>query len=355
MTKLKILINTPDINKIGGVANFFQSLEGKFINEVRYNYIGGSSKKSNFILSLLSDYIRFFAILLKFRPDIVHINPSLDKKSVLRDAVYVLISKLFFRKLLVFWHGWQEKTEHSVTKKYSRIFKRIFNLADAHCVLASDFRTALLRWGISKPVFLETTIFNEDILSGFKIEEKSYEPSVLFLSRIEEEKGIFIALETFERIAEKFPLLKMKVAGTGNGLERAKRFVEEKNLKNIQFLGFVTGNDKRKVIQESLINFFPTFYGEGMPISILESMACGSIIITRPVGGIKDFFEVDKMGYAFESRESSVYADYLSKLICDPEMIKTISEFNHKYALENFRASKVAQRIEKIYSDLIEK
>jgi glycosyltransferase involved in cell wall biosynthesis len=356
MKKLKVLINTPDISKIGGVANFYLSLNGKFENEVKYNYIGGSSKKSNFILSLITDYIRYIVVLIKFRPDIVHLNPSLDKKSVLRDAVYVIITKLFFRKLLVFWHGWQDKTESVITKKYAFVFRIIYNRADSHCVLASDFKNALIKWGITKPVYLETTIFNEDILKGFNIENKKItNSSMLFLSRIEEQKGIFIALETFETVVKEFPESKMLVAGTGEDLDRAKKYVEVNKIKNVEFLGFVTGEKKHEIIQNSLINFFPTFYGEGMPISILESMACGSIIITRPVGGIKDFFENDKMGYITESKDPNDFAVILKKLLKDMNKLKEISGYNYRYANERFKASAVAKRIENIYSEIVNK
>lgn len=354
MGKIKVLINTPDISKIGGVANFYQSLHGKFENEVRYNFIGGSSKKSNFIFSLIADYFRYIIVLIRFRPDLVHLNPSLDKKSVLRDAVYVIITKVFFRKLLVFWHGWQDITESAITKKYSFFFRLVYNLADSHCVLASDFKKILINWGISKPVYLETTIFNEDILNGFRIEDKKIDPvTILFLSRIEEQKGIFIVLETFGRINKEFPECKLAVAGTGQGLNKAKKIAEDKQIRNVEFLGFITGEKKRDIIQKSLINFFPTFYGEGMPISILESMACGSIIITRPVGGIKDFFENGIMGSLTESKDPADYEIILSQLLRDKNKLKEISEYNHKYALEHFRAIEVAKRIEKIYSGIL--
>lgn len=351
--KLKVLVNTPNINKIGGVANFYQSLNGKFSNEIKYNYIGGSSKKSNFVLNLFWDYVKFVFTLIIFRPSLVHLNPSLDKKSILRDAVYVLISKLFFRKILIYWHGWQTKVEDDITKKHSKIFRIIFNLADSQCVLASDFKNTLLSWGFSKPIYLETTIFNDSILNNFDLQNKPYDnPVLLFLSRIEESKGIFIALESFKVISKDLKC-KMLVAGTGEDLEKAKKFVNDNKIENVEFLGFISGDEKNKIIQNSTINFFPTFYGEGMPISILESMACGSIIITRPVGGIKDFFINDKMGYTLESKDPEDYVEILRNLLNAPEKIRVISEFNHKYALENFKASKVVKRIENIYSKIL--
>lgn len=352
--KKKILINTPDINKIGGVANFYLALNGKYSNRVRYNFIGGRSKKSNYLITLFMDYIKFLIIIVSFKPQLVHLNPSLDKKSILRDSIYVLISKLFFRKTLIFWHGWQEYTELIISNKYSKIFKFIFNLSDAHCVLASDFKKSLRKWGISKPVYLETTIYNDAIMKGFDLRLKEFDhPKILFLSRIEEQKGIYIALDSFKIISKKFKNVKMLIAGTGKELNKVKEYVINRKIKNIEFLGFVTDEKKSDVIQSSLIYFFPTYHGEGMPISILESMACGSIIVTRPMGGIKDFFEDEKMGFITESKDPKVYAELLTKLLKDRQKLQAISKYNHEYAKERFSASKVADRLEKIYDNII--
>jgi len=155
----KIIINTPDINKPGGVANFYLGLNGKFKDEVIYNYIGGSSKKSFFVFNLIADYFRFMVKIFKLKPSIIHINPSLDRKSLLRDSVFIIIAKLFGKKLLISWHGWQMKTEKSISDKHKRLFRFFFGKADGMTVLSEDFKNALLSWGIKCEIYVETTLF----------------------------------------------------------------------------------------------------------------------------------------------------------------------------------------------------
>ena len=89
-----------------------------------------------------------------------------------------------------------------------------------------------------------------------------------------------------------------------------------------------------------------------MPNSVLEAMAFGLPIITRPVGGIADFFENSHHGFITKSRDPSVFANYIEKLISNKVLYKKSSLYNYKYAQENFLASKVAKVLEKIYREV---
>lgn len=59
---------------------------------------------------------------------------------------------------------------------------------------------------------------------------------------------------------------------------------------------------------------FPT-YGEGMPVSLLEAMAFGFPVVTRPVGGIKDFFENGKHGFLTNSKDPEIFAELIEKFL----------------------------------------
>jgi glycosyltransferase involved in cell wall biosynthesis len=89
-----------------------------------------------------------------------------------------------------------------------------------------------------------------------------------------------------------------------------------------------------------------------MPTSVLEAMAFGLPVITRPVGGLVDFFENDKMGYLIESLNPLDYAQKIDLLINDIEKANAIANYNMEYAHEYFLASKVARQLEKILSKI---
>jgi glycosyltransferase involved in cell wall biosynthesis len=73
-------------------------------------------------------------------------------------------------------------------------------------------------------------------------------------------------------------------------------------------------------------------------------------VITRPVGGLVDFFQNGKMGEMLDSLEPSDFAKCIEKYMLDEDLTKKTSLYNHVYAKENFMASKVAKRLEAIWN-----
>ena len=345
MKKLKILLNTIPVTSPGGVADHFLGLRDKFQNEVIYNYIGGKSRNKFFALNQMADYIKFAMKILSNRPDLIHLNPSLNKKAIIRDALFLLIAKLFNKKIIVFWHGWKISDERLITINYSRLFKFVYNMANAHIVLCTDFKSRLIAWGINTRIYLETTKVDDDLLLNFNIYSKKYNNTILFLARVEKNKGIYLTIDAVNKI----PDCSLVVAGTGSELTKAIQYVKDRNINRIKFVGYVSCNEKIDTLMKASIFVLPTWHGEGMPTSVLEAMAFGLPVITRPVGGLKDFFENDKMGYITKSKNPEIIAELINDLIKNKEKMRKIGQYNHEYAKKYFLASKVAGRLEKIY------
>lgn len=348
---MKILINTPDIFLIGGVANHYYGLFPFWSAKVDYNYIGGRKGIAGPLI-LPFDYAKFVFLCLFGKYHVIILNPSLNKTAITRDALFLKIASLLNKKCLVFWHGWDKIEEEKINAKPTKFYRQ-FRKAMGFFVLSSEFETKLKQWGIDKPIWLTTTKVNDKLIEDFKIEDKKYDSfNLLYLARIEKEKGIFITLEAFEIILQTYPNCNLYVAGNGNASQEAKELVAKKNLKNVYFLGNISGNELIKVFTSSSVYILPTSHGEGMPTSVLEAMAFGLPVITRPVGGLVDFFENGKMGYMLESLEAADFVKPVEELLSNPQMMSEIGRYNHEYAKKHFMASQVAKSLESIFQDV---
>lgn len=347
---MRILVNTTPPSNPGGVANHYKGLKNYWKEEVRYNYIGGRYGISGAFL-LPFDWVKFIIVCLWFRPNLVVLNPSLGVKAIKRDSIFLKTSKLLKLKIAVVFHGWNEDTEKKTEKNPDK-FVNTFNKADVFFVLASAFQQKLINWGIAKPIHLTSTKIDNQLISEFKIEDKKYEKTLLFLGRIESEKGIFTALKTYQMVKRDFSEAKLIVAGDGSALSEAKEFVKSERLDDVDFRGYLRGNELINAYKESDIYLFPTTHGEGMPTSVLEAMAFGLAIVTRPVGGIKDFFENHKMGSLIDSVNPEEFAYWIKNILNDPQKLKEMGLYNHEYATKNFLASSVANKLEQIFKEM---
>lgn len=266
-----------------------------------------------------------------------------------------MISCFFSVKKIVFFHGWESEFAEKISRS-PKLFSWIYGRADCFIVLASSFKRQLLEWGIHTPTFLTTTKFDDRLIVGRDIRARHHVESLLFLARIEEEKGIFVALSAFQILQSDFPDLRFKVVGNGGALEDAKRFVIDKRIDHVEFCGVLSGSALSEAFTQSDIYLLPTWHGEGMPTSILEAMAFGLPVITRPVGGICDFFIDGDMGELISSKNPEDFALAIRKFLESDVLLQETSEFNKSFARDHFAASKVARSLESIfYSTLEEK
>ncbi|MEX2485548.1 MAG: glycosyltransferase family 4 protein [Brumimicrobium sp.] len=347
---MRVLINTTPPTNSGGVANHYKGLKKYWTEEVHYNYIGGRKGIPGSLI-IIVDVLKFIFKMLIVRPDVVLLNPSLGKTAIKRDGVFLTLSKIFNKPTVVFFHGWDEFMVEKISKDSASFVKR-FNKADKLLVLASSFKQQLQNWGITKPIELTTTKVDDELTEGFRIDKKSTGKTILFLARIEKAKGILIALESFNKIKDKIPDAELIVAGSGSALDEAKRYVEKENLTGVEFSGYVRGNDLKKTFKSSDVYLLPT-YGEGMPTSVLEAMAFGLPVISRPVGGMVDFFENGKMGYLIDSYNQGDFAEKVIEILSDEEKLRKMGRYNYEYAKEHFYASYVAKQLENSFRELI--
>ncbi len=301
-----ILIVTPKLSTSGGVSSFWNALLPKLniYNDLNISTIeiGGHGK------NVFGPFVDQWKIrkTISNKIDLVFLNPSLGSRSFFRDALFAkqLINNGI--PFVVFFHGWSLDFEKKVDVKYIRFFLKTFGQAKKIFVLSQDFKSKILEWGYKGEVIVETTNVDASLISNFSIDVKISEIQstekikILFLARLLREKGVFETVEAFRQLNIKHENIELIIAGDGKDLDELKKFV--KNDKNIIVAGYVEGQNKINLFRDCHIYCFPTFYGEGLPTSILEAMAFGMPVITTNMGGLKEFFQDGKMGFFVEPK-----------------------------------------------------
>jgi glycosyltransferase involved in cell wall biosynthesis len=346
-----------DINTPGGVSNYYRNLKLDAHKDIDYLTVtkGIPQSAAAIILRLIAKYCIFVFKVLRYRYEIVVVNPSLDLgKSFHRDMMFIILTKLMGRKSYVFFRGWFDPYEEVIKK--SRLKKFLFRIsyarADKYIVLGNIFKNKLLGLGVP-PVtefFIETTVADSKYMDEFDLTKKlhTYDEKIifLFLARIEKDKGIFTAIDAYSKFRNEYWEKDscLVIAGDGPDLESVREYVSKNNLQEIIFLGSVSNESKKKVLFESNIMIFPTLT-EGLPNSILEGMLHGMPVISRTTGGIPEIVHQGVNGYLTDSFDPEIYKNFMLDLATNRDLYIQIAENNHQVAKNRFTVEKVRERI----------
>jgi glycosyltransferase involved in cell wall biosynthesis len=360
---MRVLMLVRDHSWFGGVVNFVKSLEINLSDNVdtiefRIGQRKGARGKWFQLIVPLFDAARLAWLVIWDRYDIVHINPSLNIKSLVRDTLFLLVLRLRgIKNTVIFIHGWEESAAVAIENSalLKKIFVTLFGGAAVIYVLAKQFKSRLEAWGVDpNRVHVVTTMFDGRQFSGITRNRDDDEIRVLFLSRFVREKGIYELLEAFSRLHEHFPGLVLVLAGAGPEEVAMVKWVENAGLsESVTFTGYIRDKEKAQVLMDADIFVFPTYYGEGCPVSLLEAMAAGLPVITSSTGGIGDLIVDGRNGRLLETVTTAKVEDAMLDLLANLQNRKAISEYNRQFAWEYYEAAVVSKDIEAMYNNIV--
>ena len=199
------------------------------------------------------------------------------------------------------------------------------NLIDAYIALTEFSKQKFIEGGLP-----ENKIF---VKPNFLFEDPNYseknEGFFLFAGRLDITKGFNVLVKA----AEKLKNVKFKVAGEG---------ILRSNLDgvlNIEYLGQLNGNDLILELKKSSALIFPSVLYESMPMTIIESLACGKPVIVSNLGAMAEIIENGKTGLLFEPGNVDDLVDKILWAKNNPEKMKEMGlnarkEFEKKYTAE---------------------
>jgi glycosyltransferase involved in cell wall biosynthesis len=161
-----------------------------------------------------------------------------------------------------------------------------------------------------------TTIENlgNPVAIGPSIRQLSPFPTVVFLGRLSEVKGINELLKAFKVVLEKHPTSKLILCGDG-GYAEVRNLAESLGiLANVAFPGWVSGSAKDQIMSSAWVFTLPSHF-EGLPMGLLEAMSYGIASVASRVGGIPDLVEDGRDGVLIPVCDIGALSDSILRLI----------------------------------------
>jgi phosphatidylinositol alpha-mannosyltransferase len=210
----------------------------------------------------------------KFSPTVVHFHeplaPVLGYELLRRHAAPAVAT----------FHRAGAGVAYSATRP---LLKRLVRGID-EAVAVSELAASTILHGVGVQT---TTLFN-----GFETERfrefprsRSDTSHALFLGRLETRKGARTVLEAARLAAAQQLDWRFTIAGDGPEGPQLRR--EFGDLSNVDFLGAVTDEDKRRLLRSSQVLIAASTHGESFGLVLLEAMAAETPVVASDIDGYR--------------------------------------------------------------------
>lgn len=134
--------------------------------------------------------------------------------------------------------------------------------------------------------------YNQQVFHDLKRRVPGEKISLVFAGKISQEKGVESLLRSLEKVAGRHKKISLTLAG-GNGdtkeLEKIHRIAENCSFETV-FTGRIPQNRLAEIYSESDLFVLPSFC-EGLPLTVMEALACGCRIVVTDLPGIRPFLD----------------------------------------------------------------
>ncbi len=173
---------------------------------------------------------------------------------------------------------------------------------------------------------------------------------VLFIGRLEKRKGVRQIIKAFAELKKIKPESILKIAGDGPLRKSLEQYVNDQEIKDIEFLGFIDDKTKLHLLARCGIYTSPALYGESFGIVLAEAMAMSAPIVCHPNEGYSWVMKGTGRLSLVDCTDSSAYAERMQLLLEDDDLRLLWQKWALEYVKE-FDYEKIVDSYEKLYKE----
>lgn len=353
----KILIIGPSVSRSkGGMSTVIgeiiedNELKNKYDINAYESYIDGS--KFKVLLYSIWAAFKFLITGQAKKYDVYHIHVA-SYGSTFRKRIYLKNIKKHGKKVILHIHGAEYMVffDKLSRKKKQQVIDTL-RTADMVIALSNEWKNMFdTTFGLTSCYVLENGI-NIEKLAPAICDPEEHQTAFVTLGRLGERKGTYDLVDAIEQAKEEVPELKCYLAGDGE-VDKFRAMIQERKLQNnIEVVGWADFTKKLELLRSTATVVLPS-YNEGLPMSILEGMACGKAIISTTVGAIPEVV-TEENGILVEPGDVNALATALIQCSTDLNKLRMMSNSNINKINTEFSMRKMHDTLSEYYQKVMQ-
>jgi len=310
----------------------------------------------------ISTYRALKKLFRRERCDVVHTHSSkagiLGRLAARRAGVPVVVHTIHGLPFHPYQPRFTYRLYVALERMAARRADRIISVADAMTAQAVAAGVA--------PAGLFTTIYSGMDLDAFLAADADREATrkklgfgpddlvVGKIARLFELKGHEYVFESFRRLAERFPTMKLMLVHDGIFRKKFERELERSRLLGRTVFTGIVPPDEIPGLIAAMDVLVHASLREGLARTLPQALAVGRPVVSFDVDGAREVVFDDKTGYLVPARDVGALTAALEKLLADVALRQRLGAEGRRLVDPMFRKERMVEQIAALYDELLE-
>ncbi len=305
--------------------------------------------KAAFHTNLPLPYYR--KIVNQLKPDIIHAHFGYDAYKLLeiaRDTGIPLVTSFY---------------GSDVSRLPSELFwKKRYKKLATNCtffIAASEFmKSQLTKLGFPEEK-IGTVRFGLDLKEFSSHSNKPDQKNIMMVGRLVEKKGFEYAIRSIAELKKAGFTPEVNIYGDGPLMNNLKKLTADLNLDNqVRFNGFQPIKKISLAHQKHCILLAPSVTAsdgdmEGLPNTILEAMASGTVVVASDHAAISEAVKQGETGFLAAERDINGLSEILTQIFREEFNLEQVRKLARKTIEQDYTIEKMVSDTERIYDRFV--